>query len=137
MTSNLSDTDTAAVQKAAVQNMYDGFSKHIVQRDIDALLRYYTDDAIAMPPHHPSATGPAAIRAWLEAMPKMTRIDFVVDEIAGSGDLAMVRGTYSMSLSVAGVPQGVDDRGESIRKRQPDGSWPMWRDIFNSDLPKL
>lgn len=129
--SNLSDQD-----KAEIRRMYKGFSEAIVARDVDALLTCYTDDAVAMPPNYPAASGHAAIRTWLEAMPPVKSIDFVVEEIAGSGDLAMVRGTYSMSLAVPGVPQPLNDQGKyiEIRKRQPDGSWPMWRDIFNSNL---
>ena len=131
MTSNLSDRDTAEIQR-----MYAGFSKAVVNRDGTALLAWYTNDAIAMPPHYPAVQGHAAIRTWIESMPPISRINFVVEEIVGSGDLAIVRGTYTMSLTVPGVPHPVDDRGKyiEIRKRQPDGTWPMWRDIFNSDL---
>ena len=130
--SNLSDRDIAEIQR-----MYKGFSKAIVARDVDAVLMCYTDDAVAMPPNYPAASGHAAIRAWLDAMPAIKNIDFVVEEIAGHGDLAMVRGTYGMSLVIPGMPQPVNDQGKyiEIRKRQPDGSWPMWRDIFNSNLP--
>ena len=131
VSSTLSDRDTAEIRR-----MYRSFSEAIVTRNVDALLKYYTDDAVAMPPNYPAASGHTAIRAWLEAMPSVNNIDFVVEEIAGSGDLAMVRGTYSMSLAIPGVPQSVNDQGKfiEIRKRQPDGSWPMWRDIFNSNI---
>lgn len=73
----------------------------------------------------------------MESMPPISRIHFDAEEIVGNGDLAMVRGTYSMSLTIPGVPDPVSDRGKyiEIRKRQSDGSWPMWRDIFSSHLP--
>src|SRR5687768_5791843 len=97
VSSNLPDQDTTEIQR-----MYKGFSKAIVTRDVDAVLKCYTDDAIAMPPNYPAASGHAAIRAWLAAMPNIKSIDFVVEEIAGTGDLAMVRGTYNMSLTIPG-----------------------------------
>jgi hypothetical protein len=40
-----------------------------------------------------------------------------------------------MTLSPDGAPGPIDDAGKfiEIRKKQPDGSWPMAADIFNSD----
>jgi ketosteroid isomerase-like protein len=49
--------------------------------------------------------------------------------------MAYVRGTYDMKIAMSDT-MTVSDRGKflEIRKRQPDGSWLIHRDIFNSDL---
>ena len=66
----------------------------------------------------------------------MTHAEFKIDEVEGIGELAFVRGRYSMTLEPEGAPGPVNDEGKyiEIRERQPDGSWLLARDIFNSDL---
>ncbi len=57
-------------------------------------------------------------------------------EIAGRGDLAYVRGTYKLKIVLEGHDP-IPDTGKyiEIRKKQADGSWLLYRDIFNSDVP--
>ena len=52
-------------------------------------------------------------------------------------DLAYVLGTYTMTIVPPGAPGPIEDSGKyiEIRRRQPDGSWLISTDIFNSDLP--
>jgi ketosteroid isomerase-like protein len=58
-------------------------------------------------------------------------------EAVGSGDLAYLRGTYSMTFSIPGVPTPIEEQGKfrQIYRKQSDGSWKMTREIYNSDLP--
>ena len=58
-----------------------------------------------------------------------------VAEIEGRGDLAYVRGTYTMTLHPDGAPEPVEDAGKylEIRRKQSDGSWLYVADMFNSD----
>jgi len=88
-----------------------------------------------MPPGHPTVRGRDAIQKWIAGFPRATRFDNEIEQIDGRGDLAYVRGRYSMTLQPQGAPTPVEDAGKyvEIRKRQPDGSWPVANDIFNSD----
>jgi len=97
---------------------------------------FFTEDAVFLPPNTTAKEGRAAIEAWGRAFPPFT--DFRLDpvEVTGVGDLAYVRGRYSISILVPGGPP-VADSGKYIEvwRRQPDATWKISRDIFNSDLP--
>jgi ketosteroid isomerase-like protein len=109
-------------------------------KDLDKTVSYYSDDAILMAPNAPSAATKEAIRAlWkdLLATPglvlswKSTKV-----EVARSGELACVSGTYETAVNDAsGKP--VNDHGKYVQvwKKQADGKWKCGADIWNSDLP--
>ena len=70
-------------------------------------------------------------------MPPVTQFVGNNAEVVCYGDVAIIRGSYEMSLSVPDLPEPVRDVGSylEVRERQPDGRWLLARDIFNSDLP--
>ena len=57
-------------------------------------------------------------------------------EVAKSGDMAYVSGTYTFDFKDASG-KTVKDRGKYLEvwERQPDGSWKCSADTWNSDLP--
>src|SRR5438093_10188389 len=109
-------------------------------KDVDKTVSYYAEDAVVMPPNAPAATTKEAIRsAWKEMLTspgaaiswKTTKV-----EVAKSGDLAYVSGTYEETMTDAsGKP--VKDRGKYVEifKKQANGTWKVIVDIWNSDLP--
>ena len=109
-------------------------------KDLDKTVSFYSDDAIAMPPNASAARTKEAIRKlWrdLIASPgfviswKATKI-----EVAKSGDLACLSGTYKFAMNDAsGKP--VNDHGKYVEvwEKQADGKWKCGTDIWNSDLP--
>jgi ketosteroid isomerase-like protein len=99
------------------------------------MVEVYTEDATFMPPNEATVQGRADLQAWMEAFPAISAANLTIQEIDGYGDIAYVRGTYAMTLTIAGVE--VHDTGKyiEIRRKQADGSWPLAVDIFNSDLP--
>jgi ketosteroid isomerase-like protein len=109
-------------------------------KDIDKTVSYYSEDAVVMPPNAPSATTKETIRsAWKEMLTtpgaaiswKATKL-----EVAKSGDLACVSGTYEETTTDAsGKP--VKDHGKYVEvwEKQADGTWKCGADIWNSDLP--
>ena len=122
---------------AAIAAMHEPFTAAMLARDWDSFLALYTEDTVVMPPHSPALVGRAAIREWAEALPPVTAFVGTIDEVAGHGDMAFVRGRFEMTLDIPGVPEPVTDVGSfiEIRERHPDGRWLLARDIFNSDLP--
>lgn len=120
----------------AIRGFYEAFTECLLARDFERILTLYSDDAIVMPPNHAEISGHVAIREWMESFPKVTRGEYFVDEIEGGSDLAYVRGRYAMMLRMGNDQASIEDRGKyiEVRRRQPDGSWRLWRDIFNSDL---
>lgn len=109
-------------------------------KDIDKTVSYYSEDAVVMPPNAPSATTRETIRsAWKEMLAtpgaaiswKATKA-----EVAQSGDLGYVSGTYEQTMIDAnGEP--VKDRGKYVEifRKQADGTWKVVVDIWNSNLP--
>jgi len=109
-------------------------------KDIDKTVSYYSEDAVVMPPNAPSAKTRETIRsAWKEMLTtpgaaiswKATKV-----EVAKSGDLACVSGTYEETTTDAsGKP--VRDHGKYVEvwEKQADGTWKCGADIWNSDLP--
>jgi ketosteroid isomerase-like protein len=97
----------------------------------------YTQDAIVLRPHAPAVQGRDAIQQWLATLPAISNAKGQGVEIVGYGDLAYLRGTYSMTFSIPGVPVPIDEQGKflQIYRKQSDGSWKMTREIYNSDLP--
>ncbi|MBA3543467.1 MAG: DUF4440 domain-containing protein, partial [Chthoniobacterales bacterium] len=97
-------------------------------KDLDKTVSYYSDDAIVLPANAPSATTREAIRsAWQELLTspgaatswKTTKV-----EVAKSGDLACVSGTYEDTMTDAsGKPAKDHGKYVEIFKKQADGTW--------------
>jgi hypothetical protein len=71
---------------------------------------------------------------WLKALPVViTEAEGQALEVDGTGPLAYVRGTYTMSLQVPSVTQPVRQEGKflQIYGRQQDGTWLLAREIWS------
>lgn len=132
-------SDTRA-DEATLRKLDDEWSKAAGARDVDKTVSYYTDDAVVMPPNIPTLTGKEAARDLWKSMLsspsftggwKATKV-----EVARSGDLAYVSGTYEFNeKDDSGKP--LTDKGKFLEvwKKQSDGNWKCVADMFNSDLP--
>src|SRR5438046_4021408 len=109
-------------------------------KDLDKTVSNYSNDALVMPPNASAATTREAIRkVWQDLLTspgtiiswKATKV-----EVAKSGDIGFVSGTYELTINDAsGKP--VNDRGKYVEvwEKQADGKWKCGADIWNSDLP--
>jgi ketosteroid isomerase-like protein len=136
-------TSSAADTKATEQNLRDlddQWSAAAGAKDLEKTVSFYSEDAIVMPPNASAATTKEAIRkVWqdLLASPglviswKTTKI-----EVAKSGDLACLSGTYELTMNdLNGKP--INDRGKYVEvwEKHADGKWKCGTDIWNSDGP--
>jgi ketosteroid isomerase-like protein len=128
----LSEEDVAAIEASL-----ESFAQAIRASDWAALTALYTEDAVFMAPNQPALEGRAAMRAWLELFPPIAQYEATSVEIDGRGDLAHVRGNYSETYTVEGAPEPIHDTGKYVEiwRKQPDGSWLIAVEIWNSDLP--
>jgi uncharacterized protein (TIGR02246 family) len=131
--------DTRAADESAVKETDAQWSKTAMANDLDGTVSYYSDDASLLPPNAPIAIGKQAIRAvWATMLNPNVTVSWEVTkaEVARSGELAYVTGTYQIA---AKNPQGKsqEDRGKMVEvwKKQADGKWKTVADIFNSDIP--
>jgi len=132
-------TDTKPIE----QNLRDldaQWSAAAGAKDVEKTVSFYSGDAIVMPPNAPADTTKEAIRkGWkdLLASPGLTiswRTTKV--EVAKSGDLACLSGTYELTMNdPSGKP--INDHGKYVEvwEKQADGKWKCGTDIWNSDLP--
>lgn len=132
--------DTRAADENALRNLDEQWSRAAGAKDVEKTISYYTDDAIVMPQNSPPLTSKEQIREMWKSMLgapsfsggwKLTKV-----EVARSGDLGYVSGTYEMTENDAsGKP--VTDRGKYLEvwKKQADGNWKCNLDMFSSDLP--
>jgi ketosteroid isomerase-like protein len=123
-----------AEDQAAIKDLWATYAKLVVIGDVDAAkawLTLYDAQGIQMPPGIParpkSVLDEVIPKAWSPDRADAMNID--PQEIVILGDYAYTRGLYTVS-SKAG---DVDGKFMTILKRQNDGSWKIYRDIFNSN----
>ena len=135
-------TSNTQADEAALRKLDDEWSRAAGARDVEKTISYYSDDAVVMPPNIPTLTGKEAIRTLWKSMldsPAFTggwKASKV--EVARSGDLAYVSGTYEFNeKDDNGKP--MTDKGKFLEvwKKQPDGNWKCVADMFSSDLPAV
>ena len=116
------------------------WSKAAGSKDLDKTVSYYSDDATVLPPNAAAATTKEAIRKIWQDM--LASPSFVISwkatkvEVAKSGDLGFVSGTYELTMNDAsGKP--VNDHGKYVEvwEKKSDGKWKCGTDTWNSDLP--
>ncbi len=131
--------DTRAADEAALKKLDDEWSRAVGARDVEKTVSFYSDDAVMMPPDIPTLTGKEPIRALWRSMLESPSFSggwqATKIEVARSGDLAYVSGTYEFNETDAGG-RPIADKGKYVEvwKKQADGNWKCVADMFNSDL---
>jgi uncharacterized protein (TIGR02246 family) len=130
--------DTRARDEAAIREADAAFSAAASAKDIEAILGFYADDAVTMPPNAPASSGKDAIRKEFEtmlAMPGMTLSWQASGAVAaGSSDIGYSWGTAQFGMTGPdGAAMSDTLKYVTIWRKQADGSWKVVVDIFNSN----
>jgi ketosteroid isomerase-like protein len=133
--SRASEADAEALN--ALQRQVDAA---IIAGDTESYLGLIADDAVLMPPNAPPVIGKDAIRAWNNRMSQQFRFQAyepVDHEVVVAGKWAFRRATADWTLTPVAGGEPIHDSGKFIivYERQPDGSWLVARDIWNSNTP--
>ncbi len=124
----LTEADIGAIRQVGQQ-----FAQALVAHDFDRAVALHTEDPVWMSPNAPAAVGADALRRSFETGPRA--VSFVITPIhtEGIARLAYERGSYDYR-GVLGADT-IAEQGKYIRvlRRQPDGSWRIAVDIWNSD----
>jgi uncharacterized protein (TIGR02246 family) len=124
---------------AAVDEIWKQYASSFSSGDIERWLSLWTDDGVQMPPDSPPVVGKEQIRARNKAVLDRFTFDMSIsnEEVTAAGDWAFSRGVYKATLTPKGGGKTilVDGKYMTILRRQPDGSWKIHRDIFNSNAP--
>lgn len=133
-------SETRAAEETSLRNVDLQWSEAASKRGADQFVRYFADDAIFLPPNVPVMTSKDDIQRWASEL--MSNPGFSLNwqptkvEVSRGGDLGYTSGVYELKLT---GPNGkaVSDHGKylTVWKKQPDGSWKVVADTFNSDLP--
>ena len=132
--------DTRAADEAAIRKLDAEWSKAAGAKDADKTVSYYTDDAQVMPANSPVIHDKAGARAMWQGMFNMPGFSGgwkpAKVDVARSGDLAYVTGTYEMhETDASGKPKTDKGKYLEVWKKQADGSWKCVADMFSTDLP--
>ena len=132
--------DTRATEEATLKKLDAEWSSAAHAKDVEKTVSYYTEDALILAPNLPVIQGKQGARTMWQGMFSVPGFDggwtATRVEVAKSGDLGYVTGSYEISeTDASGKP--IKDTGKflEIWKKQADGSWKCVVDAFNSDLP--
>lgn len=134
--------DESATAEAAIRVADASWSKTAESKNLDAMVAYYTDDAIGLPPNMPTTMGKEATRKVLADMfaaPGFS-LSWKVTKAgaAKSGETGWTVGTYELTVNDAkGKPTSDHGKYVTIWKKEADGSWKVAVDGFSSDLPPM
>ena len=97
------------------------------------------ENFIVWAPNQPEVAGKSQLREWQLAWEGVSfdTYELLVDEIIGCGDLAFIKGSYSMVFTPEGGTGSVSGSGRWINllRKMPAGNWVVIRDLFNSERP--
>jgi ketosteroid isomerase-like protein len=124
---------------AAIAASDSAFVTAVDAGNVDAVAAVYASDAALLPPNLPVQRGHNAIRSFWGGFLNAYDVKFELgaDVIEGRGDLAYDLGHYRfMAVPRAKNSPGIADEGKyvTVLKKQPDGSWKLIVDIYNSSL---
>jgi uncharacterized protein (TIGR02246 family) len=122
----------------AVKATVEAFGKAMNAGDPAAMTAAMTDKTVYADNHFPVAVGAEAVKAMYTAVTSQFSTEFQVpvDEVRVAGDLAVARGTWTMTMTpkTPGLAP-IKDRGSWMltASRQADGSWKWDAVVPNSD----
>ncbi|MFA6165498.1 MAG: nuclear transport factor 2 family protein [Gemmatimonadaceae bacterium] len=107
--------------------------------DVAAILACWSPRGVLQPPHHPAVCGHQAIAEYFRNILATRRLTFTFTEsvVIVLDEVALETLSYTaVATTLAGTGR-TDDVGKGLHVygRQPDGSWKLTQDIWNSDLP--
>ena len=128
----------SGADEQAIRGHVERWGQLVKAKDAASIAGLYTEDGAVMPPNAPIGKGRAAIEQTWAAMMATPGFDLTILPeqvlVSSSGDMALDRGTYRLTVTPGGTAQ--TDTGKYVVVwRKVGGEWKAAADIFNSDLP--
>ena len=127
-----------AADTTAINALRDQYVAAVNSNDAAAVAATFADDGIEMIPNQAAVEGKQAVQALYEAMFKQSAVKNAPAplETQVAGDWAYDRGNYTLTVTPkTGKPMEESGKYLVVCKRQPDGSWKLYRLIYNSNNP--
>jgi uncharacterized protein (TIGR02246 family) len=96
-------TDNSAADAAAIQALDEQWSATAAKNDVEGTVAFYADDAVLLPGNAPIARDRKSIReSWAGLLGPNTAVSWKVSkvEVAKSGELGYLYGTYSLTIRI-------------------------------------
>ena len=130
----LDDADLQAMRDAAKS-----YADAWLTNDADTIMSTFVDEPVLSPSGLPYFEGQEAARSfWFAADSPPTMVsefDLTEIEVAGSGKLGYVRGTFRLAFDYDGSSYENHGKYVTILKKVPDGQWRITHHIWD-DLPQ-
>jgi uncharacterized protein (TIGR02246 family) len=127
------DAVRAQIERNAAQ-----FAETFNRGDVASLATMYDTAAVVLAPNAPVMRGRQNIEAlWSGARQQgFKTLSLAVQSVELLGDHAIELGNYTLVIQPAGQAE-MTDRGKYmvVWRRQADGSWKLYRDMFNTSMP--
>jgi len=125
---------------AAIEKHMDLYALGMTTGDLDLWMSLYTEDTVKFAPDAPAVFGKEALRASMEPLFEaftFEEMDIFDVEIQLAGDYAFARCNFTATMipKAGGEPAYIDGKDVSIMQRQADGSWKLYWDCWNSNVP--
>lgn len=127
-------SDDRAAISAGVRTL----AEALTAGDVRRVMSLFTREPVTLPPHEPLRHGHDDVRAWHETVLGHYSAEARITplEIKVSGDIGYVRGAYAMEMTAPDGTGGADmGKILMIWERNPDDSWSLARNMWNSDTP--
>ncbi len=123
-----------AADQAAIRELWTSYQGYVVEGDPDGWLTLWDPDGIQMPPGAPMRSFDTLVEEERWNPGDFTAMEIDPMEIVILGDTAYSMGTYWFEFPIEDDGQGrFEGKFMTILKRQDDGSWKIFRDIFNAN----
>jgi ketosteroid isomerase-like protein len=129
----------SATDEAALREAGDLYVKAVNSGNVDLYMERWDSQGIRMTPDGPSVFGAEEIRKVVARnFPAATReMTLKTEEVVVFGSIGYARGVYTTRVTPksGGAPSLVDGKFLTVYRRQADGSWKIYRDCYNSNVP--
>jgi ketosteroid isomerase-like protein len=124
---------------ATLAKIREAWSQDLHAKQLEAILKFYTPDAVFLQPTGERITGAAALRTLFQNIMAGfdSNLNLHSQNLETSGDLAFDSGDFQESLTAIATGAKITSKGSYIVifKRQPDGSWQIIQQVFTGTPP--
>ena len=127
---------------AAIKETLNQYALGVNTGDFDRWISLWAEDGVQMPPDTSSRVGKEQIREGMKPAFDQMNLNITIHSIEEAkvyGDLGLTRCTYTLKMTPKAGGETInampDGKALTLVKRQPDGSWKIAYDSFNSNVP--